>query len=312
MAEQDVNMQLDKVVKKIKEEGGGLGEILSSLNNTVMDDGFSVLASLLTLDDEQFEVIAPTFLHEITRQLEDPNNMHETFLQIQASGSSPDEFVKQMEQSILTLEEIEDPLFTRKKKDFFKSLFTTMSNSLSSYSEINSIKIFVDVEKLEEDINLPAYAHLGDAGLDIYSTGEYTIDPGETVLIKTGIKVALPAGYELQVRDKSGVALKTKLRVANAPGTIDSNYREEIGVIVENIEPKYRDLDLIEEFDNEGNPKGYSIQSVEYGRSFTIEKGQKIAQLVLNKIPTVVWNEVEKVSEIEDNRTGGFGSTGLF
>ena len=78
----------------------------------------------------------------------------------------------------------------------------------------------VPIEKCHEDAKIPVYVHKGDAGMDIYAVEDITLAPGETKIIPTGLKVAIPRGYEIQVRPKSGRALKTKMRVANTPGTI--------------------------------------------------------------------------------------------
>ena len=95
-----------------------------------------------------------------------------------------------------------------------------------------STEIFV--EKMQEDAVLPKYAHDGDAGMDLYSVTDVVIQPGETVLIHTGLKFAIPVGYEVQIRPRSGLSLNTPLRIPNAPGTIDSGYRGEICIIMEN------------------------------------------------------------------------------
>jgi dUTP pyrophosphatase len=150
---------------------------------------------------------------------------------------------------------------------------------------------------------MPEYAHLTDSGMDVFALEDITIAPGETKLVPTGIKVAIPAGYELQVRPKSGRCLKTKLRVANTPGTIDAGYRDEIGVIIDNIEPfiKYADID-----------ENGRLYNVEFGSSYTIGKGEKFAQLVLCEVPKAIFYQVEHVSDItNDGRSGGFGSTGV-
>ena len=135
---------------------------------------------------------------------------------------------------------------------------------------------------------------------------DINISPGETILIKTGLKVAIPVGYELQVRPKSGISLKTKLRVANTPGTIDSGYRDEIGIIIENIEQPIQDISY-----HFGTNNEIVIDSILHGKTYSIEKGQKIAQLVLNKISKANFILVDTVNEIEGDRGGGFGSTGL-
>ena len=138
------------------------------------------------------------------------------------------------------------------------------------------------VVKIHEDAILPNYAHPGDAGLDIYSVEEKLLNPGERVLIKTGIKIELPKNTEAQMRPRSGLALKHGISLVNSPGTIDEGYRGEIGVIVI----------------NHGS------------ESFKVEKGMKICQMVVKPVWTV---NVEEVLELDNTERGegGFGSTGI-
>ena len=199
-------------------------------------------------------------------------------------------------------------------------------NAISETQGVSKKIIEIPIEVME-DGKVPSYARLGDAGLDIYSTEEIQVLPGETKLIHTGLKVAIPRGYELQVRPKSGISLKTKLRVANTPGTIDSGYRDEVCVIIENIDPPIKDITY--DFDENGK---IIITSILHGAPYTIEKGQKIAQItaygncgnshlavhlpynehVLNEVVVANFNEVGNISDVEgEDRGGGFGSTGL-
>jgi len=142
--------------------------------------------------------------------------------------------------------------------------------------------MIMKVKKIHEDAIIPEYAHeSGDSGMDVFSIEEVTIDD-EPVLIKTGLSVEVPVGYEVQVRPKSGLALKKSLTVLNTPGTVDANYRGELGVIL-----------------------------VNHGRFIkVIEKGQKVAQIVVTKVERA---EIEVVEELSDSErgSGGYGSTGL-
>ena len=140
----------------------------------------------------------------------------------------------------------------------------------------------VKIKKLSEDAIIPKYAHSTDAGVDLYSVEEFTLKPSEYALIKTGIAIALPKGFEAQVRPKSGLALKHGITVLNTPGTIDEEYRGEVGVI------------LINHSDKE----------------FKIEKGMKIAQLVFAKVEHVSFEQTDELDKTPRN-DGGFGSTGL-
>lgn len=134
-----------------------------------------------------------------------------------------------------------------------------------------------------EGLPLPSYATDGAAGMDLLAAvgAPVIIAPGARALIPTGLRIALPAGHELQVRPRSGLALKNGILLANSPGTIDEDYRGEIGIIVLNAgqEP------------------------------FTVERGMRIAQAILAPVTRAVWAEVTTLPETGRGE-GGFGSTG--
>ena len=108
--------------------------------------------------------------------------------------------------------------------------------------------------------NLPFYATKGSAGMDVYSNEELELEPLSTTIVKTGLFVKIPEGYEIQVRPRSGLSAKSKLRIANSPGTIDSDYLGEIGIIIDNTSQAF---------------------------SYTVKKGERIAQLVLKKVEQI-------------------------
>ena len=194
-------------------------------------------------------------------------------------------------------------ILSHQKRDFLKQMLGITYNALAEAEGIAKKNILIPIEICHSDAKIPTYAHLTDSGMDVYALEDVTIAPGETKLIPTGIKVAIPAGYELQVRPKSGRCLKTKLRIANTPGTIDAGYRDEIGIIVDNIEPYIKEAKMDE------NGRLYEVL---FGSSHTIGKGEKFAQLVLCEVPKAVFYQVEHVSDItNDGRNGGFGSTGV-
>lgn len=132
--------------------------------------------------------------------------------------------------------------------------------------------------------DLPSYETLGSAGMDLraHTPEPITLQPLERGLIKTGLFMELPIGVEAQVRPRSGLALKKGIRVLNAPGTIDADYRGEIGVILINLSSE----------------------------PFTIASGDRIAQLVIAKHERADWTEVTSLEETERG-AGGFGSTGI-
>ena len=140
----------------------------------------------------------------------------------------------------------------------------------------------VKFRKIDPAAILPSYAHPGDAGMDVRSVEELVVEPGGRKLVRTGLVMMLPPGYEAQVRPRSGLALKNGVTVLNTPGTIDEGYRGEVGVILANLgaEP------------------------------FRVEKGAKIAQIVIAPCTRA---EIVETTEIDETArgTGGFGSTGV-
>jgi len=141
----------------------------------------------------------------------------------------------------------------------------------------------VCIEICHPDAKKPVYARPGDAGMDIYTVEDVLIAPGSTVVVRTGLKLAIPEGYEIQIRPRSGLSLKTPLRLANSPGTIDAGYRDELGIIIHNTSPQ---------------------------ETFKVGKGERIAQMVLQRVPAIEWKQVESVDGIGTDRGGGFGSSG--
>jgi dUTP pyrophosphatase len=186
-------------------------------------------------------------------------------------------------------------LTIQEKKELFEELKRKLQQSME-----------IPVELCREDVSLPEYARDGDAGMDVRAALDCFIRPGETVFILTGLKMAIPLGFEIQVRPRSGLSFKTPLRVANATGTIDSGFRDEIGIIFHNSSSKYLtegDNDYpVYTIDEAGNKEGI----------YHIRKGDRIAQLVLNKIEQIEFIPVQSgtVKTIGINRGGGFGHTG--
>jgi dUTP pyrophosphatase len=135
-----------------------------------------------------------------------------------------------------------------------------------------------------EGVPLPKYMSHAASGMDIYAAieNEVTINPGERALIPTGFKMALPVGYEAQVRPRSGLAIKNGISVLNTPGTIDEDYRGEVGVILINLGKE----------------------------AFKIKRGDRVAQVVINKVEQADIEVVTDLSETTRN-SGGFGHTGI-
>ena len=140
----------------------------------------------------------------------------------------------------------------------------------------------IQIKRLDADLPLPQLAHLGDAGLDIYSAIDMVLAPnGGRALIPTGIAISIPIGYAGFVLPRSGLALKHGISVVNAPGLIDSHYRGEIKVVLLNTDQN---------------------------RPYHVYRGDRIAQLVIQRVEDVTWTEVDSLDD--NDRGGGFGHSG--
>ncbi|MBI3033068.1 dUTP diphosphatase [Candidatus Woesearchaeota archaeon] len=137
------------------------------------------------------------------------------------------------------------------------------------------------ITRLDKELPIPHYKHDGDAGMDIYSREDVVLEPGQFKMVPTGLKIAVPFGYEVQVRPRSGLAAKHGISIVNTPGTVDCGYRGEIAAIL-----------------------------INHGKeAFHVKRAERIAQIVINKVEIV---EVEESEILPDSTRGegGFGSTG--
>ena len=267
--------------------------------------GFDELAMLLALPEDQFVLLAPVFLDELEKSF---NNVQDKIFVAQAVNAAGQK-LEDIQAIFINLIESIDSQFmgvlTTSKRDFLKRLLSISYNSLAETEGVIKRTVQVPIELTSEDAKIPQYANLGDGAVDLYSPADYTIKPGETVIIPCNIKVALPYGYAFLIHPRSGTSAKTKLRVANSVGLIDSQYKGVIGVIIENIEPPIKDITY--EFDENGRP---ILTSILHGQSYTISKGERFAQMRLVEVPTASFFQVESVAGIGDDRGGGFGSSG--
>lgn len=150
---------------------------------------------------------------------------------------------------------------------------------------------------------LPKYQYDGDVGIDVFAAIKYgtTLRPGERKLIPTGISVNIPEGYEIQVRPRSGLALDDGITVLNSPGTIDQNFKNEIGIILINF-----NFSIENYYDDNGFSHEYLIPWSDYD----ISPGDRIAQIVLKKVEKIEWEVLENLSQ-SDRELKGFGSSGV-
>jgi dUTP diphosphatase len=146
------------------------------------------------------------------------------------------------------------------------------------------VMVEILITRLDEDVPLPSYAHPGDAGADLTTTVDVTLDPGERAMVPTGIGIALPEGYVALVHPRSGLAARHGLSIVNAPGTVDAGYRGEIKVMLVNLDPR---------------------------EPVSLRRGDRIAQLVVQQVERARFVEVERLPGSVRGE-GGYGSTGGF
>ena len=267
--------------------------------------GIEEISVLLTLPDEQFALLAPIFLEELEKSY--GSTVDKIFLaqSLNAAGLKYEDIQNTFNALIAAVDTEFSSLLSANKRDFLKRMYSISYNAIADTEGVIKRTVNVPIELTSENAQIPKYAHLGDGAVDLYSPADYTINPGETVIIPCDIKVALPYGYAFLIHPRSGTSAKTKLRVANSVGLVDSQYKGVIGVIIENIEPPIKDITY--EFDDNGRPV---LTSVLHGKSYTISKGERFAQMRLVEVPTANFFQVESVDDIGDNRGGGFGSSG--
>lgn len=284
---------LDKILSDIVSESEGL-----------IDD--EIMSILFNLPDDQFSIFSEQVLQEFEKALRNPDDRLLLQQTLERANIDSKQLFEDSERIVANIETIDDKILSPIKKDFFKRIMSLQTNAL--YEVLNEAVKIVNIPiELSSNAKAPQYAHTGDGAMDVYAIGNYTINPGETILVKTGIKTAIPDGYALLIQPRSGQSLKTKLRVANTPGLIDGGYRDEIGVIIENIESPIENIEY--STDDDGN---ITITSITHGKPYYIEDGQRIAQMRLVAIPTINWVRVDNILEIGGNRGGGFGHSGKF
>jgi dUTP pyrophosphatase len=175
--------------------------------------------------------------------------------------------------SMMKLDWIPGSIFKQRKEE------VTTEVELYDHSEDHKIK--VRIEKVDPHAIIPTYAHHDDACCDLYIVEDYTIRSGQRLLLRTGIAIEIPTGYEVQIRPRSGLAWKHGLSLVNAPGTVDAQYRNEIKLLMINLGKK----------------------------TVTLKRGDRAAQMCIKPVYTIKFREVDKLSD-SDRGLGGWGSTG--
>ena len=261
-----------------------MGEI-KNLITTIMEIDDSVFTNI-GMDCEAFlEVIGnnDTVIIEAKRIIE--NEINNSVPKNEIINKIIDEFETNIKELITIAEETTSE---KKKKicQTFVNLIDEWETSLIDF--INDKYPSFYVQCISEDAVIPSFAHAYDAGADIYAIQDDTINPGETRLIPTGLKMAIPVGYAVLIYPRSGLSLKTGLRIANSVGVVDAGYLDEIKVILTNTASE----------------------------PYTIKKGDRFAQFVAYKLPIINYEEVTEVelfssvNRVNENGASGFGSSG--
>ena len=252
---------------------------------------YNLLNSIINLTEEQAEEFLETYDIFFDALLNNQELINEIRKQMRLEGLTMTEAFNKKEIILSQMKALKNrpieestKLIIEKEEIYNKILNTVEVLYDKALEDIYRETAIVSVELCHENAKLPTYAHKDDAGFDFYLPEDFTIKAHEYGKIaKTGLKMAIPSGYELQIRPRSGNSVKTTLRISNTPGTIDCGYCDEIGIICDNI----GDEDI------------------------TFKAGDRIAQGVLNVVPRGIFNQVNDILTVTDsNRQGGYGSSG--
>ena len=247
---------------------------------------YNLLNSIIEMEDDKTEDFLKNYNDFLDSLLYNQELINETKRQMRLEGLTAMQVVQNKETMLSAMRVLaEDMDLSETKKEMYEKVLQIVNKIYDkALEDFNRETVNIAVELCKPDAKLPTYAHEGDAGFDFYLPEDFTIKAHEYGKIApTGLKMAIPTGYELQIRPRSGNSVKTTLRIANAPGTIDCGYCNEIGVICDNL----GDEDL--EF----------------------KKGDRIAQGILALSPKGIFNQVDDIMKVAGaNRGGGYGSTG--
>lgn len=240
----------------------------------------SQMEELIMLPDDIFDSIYLEFKKQLLASINTTEAQEE--IRKVTSNSSIEDIEKEKAEILNFIEEIkkEDGL-SANKKDVLISLLNESIVSALDFVGNPRVRIPVKISLDNSNAKIPEYAHSSDAGADIFSSEEITIHPNETKAVGTGIKLEIPKGYEIQIRPRSGLSLKTGLRIANSIGTIDADYRGEVKVLLWNSGSE----------------------------DYTIKIGDKIAQMLIKEVPMIKFELIDSLSKTERGEKG-FGSTG--
>ena len=251
-----------------------------------MDSFIDLLGQILSLTNEQLDELEGSYEDLINSMAENQTLIEEVKQHFKLEGCTLNGLIAHKENVLAEMRALINniPETTERHKQLGHKVLDVVAILYDKVAENYNFKIVkIPLEICHPNATIPTYAHDDDAGFDFYLPEDLEIEAHQTVIAKVGLKMAIPVGYELQIRPRSGLSFKTGLRVANAPGTVDSGYRDEIGVICWNTSDD----------------------------KITLKAGERIAQGVLNEIPRGQFHIVEDITKVVgSNRNGGFGSSG--
>lgn len=248
----------------------------NNISDKEIEKAATGLLYLFEMPDEIFKIIYPQMKEEFLKTVKNGEFEKEVF----QKGVSEKDKQDAIDGFKLLKKEFEEEGLIQEKLDFLDLIIKSIEDLVNSVGYRDSVA--VAVEFCHPNAKEPTYANPDDAGCDVYAVEDTEIAPGETKIIPTGLKVAIPAGWMISVRPRSGMSAKTGIRVANAPGTIDTGYRNEVGIILHNTSDEV----------------------------YTVNEGDRIAQFVIEPAPMIKFKKVDSVEEIGQNRGGGFGHSG--
>ena len=277
-------------------------KIYDIINIAPQQDLKKAFTELLELPDDQFLVLKPVIMESLYKVYNTLESKMFLYQRMKAGGISIEEYNKASKTLVDEIKKQET--LSQVKKDFLIQIFSLVQTAVNECEEASKELIPVPIELCHPNAKIPTYAHETDGGADVYAVEDITLRPGEQTIVKTGLKIACPPGYAVLVHPRSGLSAKTKMRVCNAIGLIDSDYRSEVGVIIENNEAPIKDLTY--DFDKNHRPV---LTSILHGADLHITKGERFAQLRLVKVPHMIFHQVDSIDNVEGDRGGGFGST---
>ena len=251
------------------------------------DTFYKLLDSIIQKDDDELKKLNDEGYNDFLESLlHNQELINETRRNMRKEGLTADQILNKKEELLADMRALVKTVnLSDVKKECFNKILEIVNVVMdSALEDYNRDTVEINVELCHPNAKIPTYAHSEDAGFDFYLPEDFTIKAHEYGKpAATGIKMIIPEGYELQIRPRSGNSVKTTLRIANTPGTIDCGFRGEIGVICDNI----GDEDL------------------------TFKAGDRIAQGVLSAVPKGKFVQIEDINKIVGaDRNGGFGSTG--